>query len=140
MVSRRLGLAGAMSALFLLTYPALAEDGHTGFGSALRGDRPHHGQHRGEHHRRHGGHHVTIGGGYGVPSIIPHVGTYAGTISALHVRGIGTYYYAEGFGPPAGADQGNTVPVDSAPASKMIDVNKRKNPCSFEGGVCVIRP
>lgn len=133
MVSRRLGWAGAVSALFLLTYPALAADGHWPYGQGLRGDRPHH---HGHHPRHHHGHRETIGGGYGVPSIVPGVGTYAGTISALHVRGNGTYYYAEGFGPALPTD----VPVEPAPRSKMIDVHKRQNPCSFEAGVCVIRP
>lgn len=133
MVSRRLGWAGAVSALFLLTYPALAVDAYSSHTRETRGDRPH--QH-GHHPRPHHGHRETIGGGYGVPSIVPGVGTYAGTVSALHVRGNGTYYYAEGFGPAVPAD----VMIGPAPRSKIIDVQKHQNPCSFEAGVCVIRP
>lgn len=122
MVSRRLGLLAAMSAALLTVTSALAED------TTWRGGRDF-----GRHHHHHAGQPASYGGGYGLPTIVPGLGTFAGSISALRVRGVGTYFYVEGFG--------NEKPaMIPAPKAKIISVKAAKNPCSYENGVCVIRP
>ena len=128
MVSRRLGIFTALLGTLVLANPAFSGEwrhhgGHDGWG------------HRHHHHRGHGNRLVIYGGGYGVPVVIPHNGTYSGTISAVRIRGIGTYFYAEGLG----GDVVRARPVP-APAAKIVNVDKRKDPCSYEAGVCVIRP
>lgn len=61
-------------------------------------------------------------------------GTYAGSGYAFTADG-GTYVMADGyFGYPGAARQ------NLAPKAKVIDVSRRRNPCSYEAGVCVIRP
>lgn len=76
-------------------------------------------------------------GGYGLPSYVPGLGTFAGGISAGHVRGTGTYIYiAPGVLPAPKV----TAPVQ-APKAKVLDIAEPGNndACSMEKGVCVIR-
>ncbi|MBB4186890.1 hypothetical protein GGE07_003550 [Sinorhizobium terangae] len=95
---------------------------------------------------------VVIGGGFGpydaigsyggddFPSVTPGIGTYAGGISAFRQEGNGIYfsrydnnnYVAEGAADPA-------PPPNRA---KIIAVSPQPNDrvCSWEHGVCVIRP
>ncbi len=131
MVKRRLTASLAVLLLITAAYPASAE----GFGGEAGYSRPHrHGHHGhfGRHHRPE----PIYGGGYGVPVVIPGVGTYAGTVSALRIRGHGTYYYAEGLG---AGDCGDETDVQLAPRAKIVDATKGPA-CSYENGVCVIRP
>lgn len=138
MVLRRLTLAIAILSVVSTTYPVMADGwdhpagepfplhrhGHDGdWGHGGRGDRD----------RNRGDWPEIDGGGYGVPSVIPGLGTFAGSVSALRIRGHGTYFYAEGLG----AEQAPAVRV--APMAKVVDATKGPA-CSYEGGVCVIRP
>jgi hypothetical protein len=129
MLPRRLTMSVVISLAVSAAYPVLAE-GFDGYGS-FASDSRHHG-HRG-HHDRHRDWVPAYGGGYGVPVVIPGLGTYAGSVSALKVRGNGTYYYAEGFGCES------EEPPRLAPMAKIVDAT-REAPCSYENGVCVIRP
>lgn len=132
MVKRRLMISLAVLAAASVGYGASAE----GFGNDGASWRPHHHGHHGHHGHWGRGHgrDTTDGGSYGVPVVIPGVGTYAGTVSALHVRGNGTYYYAEGLGGCAEAPA-----IRLAPVAKIVDATKGPA-CSWENGVCVIRP
>lgn len=122
MVSRRLGLLSAMTVALLVSTAALA--GEWGIDGASRD-----GWNRHHHHNPP----PSYGGGYGLPTIVPGLGTFAGTISALRVRGVGTYFYVEGFG-------GTKRDMIPAPKAKIISVETERDPCSYESGVCVIRP
>nr|WP_316656723.1 hypothetical protein [uncultured Gellertiella sp.] len=149
MVSRRLGLAATLAVALLASTPLLAEDFDGGFspghfdagqfdsgnfavGGGNDGD---HDGHR-HHHRHHGRWHrdYPLNGGYGLPSIIPGLGTYAGAISAERVKGNGIYFYVDGLG------DGGVEPVRPNPSAKVIKVEKNTSACAFEAGVCVIRP
>lgn len=122
MVWCRLPLSILISTVVFATYPVQAADRDGG--------------HRGERHYRdwHKRHPVIIGGGYGVPVVIPGLGTFAGNVSALKIRGHGTYFYVDGLGNRATENQA------PPPNAKVINVGKEKNTCSYENGVCVIRP
>ena len=75
----------------------------------------------------------------GLPSYIPHLGTYGGAISALRVRGNGNYFAIDnGLSRPPRS--GAAMPL--APKARIIHVNDGANrsACSYEHGVCVIRP
>lgn len=61
-------------------------------------------------------------------------GTYAGSSYAYETDG-GTYVGGYGY-----AGYGYQPTVRLAPMAKVIHVNNRRNPCSYEQGVCVIRP
>lgn len=122
MVWCRLSISLLISTVVFATYPVQAAD--------------HEGGHRGERHhhdwRKH--HPVIIGGGYGVPVVIPGLGTFAGNISVLKIRGHGTYFYVDGIG------KGPAEEMVPPPNAKVIHVGKEKNTCTYENGVCVIRP
>lgn len=62
-------------------------------------------------------------------------GTYAGSAYPYYEAGNGTYIYGDGY---AGVDRSTRL----APVAKIIDLKKggRRSACSFEAGVCVIRP
>lgn len=122
MVSRRLGFMMAMMAVLLVSTTSHA--GEWGMDG---------GSHDGWNRRHHHNPPPSYGGGYGLPTIIPGLGTFAGTISALRVRGVGTYFYVEGFG-------GKKQEMIPAPKAKIISVESDRDPCSYESGVCVIRP
>ena len=74
-------------------------------------------------------------GGDGLPSILPGIGTYAGAVSAAGERGNGIYF---------SADNASVLRPDVilAPKAKIIvvDFEGDSPACSFEAGVCVIRP
>ncbi|NRP69441.1 hypothetical protein ILFOPFJJ_00307 [Ensifer psoraleae] len=97
---------------------------------------------------------VVIGGGYGFssydglssyggddfPSVTPGIGTYAGGISAFRQEGNGIYFRQYGNSGYFGEDA-----IDAAPPlkrAKIIVVSPQPNDrvCSWEHGVCVIRP
>ncbi len=89
------------------------------------------GEWRGRHHR----HHDAVSGlvDSTLPSIIPGLGTYSGAISALRVRGNGIYFSVSGLCGEA--------PARPRPKATIIDVSSGiADPCSYESGVCVIRP
>lgn len=143
MVSRhsvtRMLLAAATIA-FVLPAPVIAGDWRPRHHHAER----HHqaaGEHRWarnfrvERHHRDGMGRQQIVGGDGLPSILPGIGTYVGAVSAVSVRGNGIYFAVDNA-----ALLGPTVIL--APKAKIIDVDfEGDSPaCSFEAGVCVIRP
>lgn len=122
MVWSRLSLYAAISTVVIATYPVQAAD--------------HRGEHGNGHHhpRGHRHHHLIIGGGEGVPVVIPGLGTFSGDISVLKIRGHGTYFYVDGLG------NNEAEPMVPPPNAKVIRVGKDKSPCSYEEKVCVIRP
>ncbi|OWV90837.1 hypothetical protein ATY81_05775 [Rhizobium sp. R72] len=61
-------------------------------------------------------------------------GTYAGSSYAYDTNG-GTYVTASGYSFP-----GSRPSVALAPMAKVIDVTTKSSSCSYEAGVCVIRP
>ncbi len=74
-------------------------------------------------------------GGNGLPSVIPGLGTFAGSLSAVRVKGTGIYMAIENW------------PVDRSrtyqpPKAKIIEINAETSDaaCAYEAGVCVIRP
>jgi hypothetical protein len=77
-----------------------------------------------------------VGGGNGLPSYIPGIGTYAGGIAATYIRGNGLYIAVDPGILPAGTNS----PM-LAPKAKIIDVPEASDnsACSMERGVCVIR-
>jgi hypothetical protein len=94
----------------------------------------------GEPYGRHGGHHHAGGqqaiiGSNGLPSVIPGIGTFAGSISGLRIKGNGVFFAIDRTPRPQ-------VIAYRAPKAKIIEISA-ENPeeaCSFEAGVCVIRP
>lgn len=87
---------------------------------------------RGDHHY---GRAEAVIGSNGLPSVVPGIGTFAGSISAVRIKGNGVFF----------AIDRNTRPkvvAYRAPKAKIIEISA-DNPeeaCSFEAGVCVIRP
>ncbi|WP_149739153.1 hypothetical protein [Rhizobium sp. RU20A] len=81
-----------------------------------------------------------IHGGNGLPSVVPGIGTYTGGLSAVRIPGNGVYIQVDhnrGAWPRAG------VPiVEKNDAAKIIHVTPSANrsACSYEAGVCVVRP
>ena len=95
--------------------------------------------HAGERHDRGHGHHQGRGqaviGTNGLPSVIPGIGTFAGSISGLRIKGNGVFFAIDRTQKPQ-------VVAYRAPKAKIIEISA-ENPeeaCSFEAGVCVIRP
>lgn len=87
----------------------------------------------GDRHRHH--HRGDIVGGNGLPSVVHGLGTFSGAISAARVRGNGIYFAIE-------ASRSTTITTYRAPKATIIEVSLEApdNACSFEAGVCVIRP
>lgn len=97
---------------------------------------------------------VVIGGGYGFspydgftsyggddfPSVTPGIGTYAGGISAFRQEGNGIYFRQ--YGNYNYLTEGATDPAPPLNRAKIIVVSPQPNDraCSWEHGVCVIRP
>lgn len=79
----------------------------------------------------------SVVGGYGLPSYIRGLGTYAGGLSAARFPGNGNYFYAQSGGAylPDGYRKTTVEP-------RIIHVNQRtmNANCRYEAGVCVIRP
>lgn len=79
----------------------------------------------------------SVVGGDGLPSYVSRIGTYAGGISAVRFKRNGIYFSAQG---------GNAyLPMRgriSTVEPRIISVNERSSNanCSYEAGVCVIRP
>ncbi|OHV83399.1 hypothetical protein [Ensifer sp. LCM 4579] len=79
-------------------------------------------------------------GNYDVPSVIPGLGTYAGNLSAYRDEGNGIYFSRSGnYGYIAENGFYARAPGKRA---KIIVVTPGTNAsaCSFEAGVCVVRP
>jgi len=78
-------------------------------------------------------------GGYGGRNVIvlvqpPPSGGYAGSSYVYDTNG-GTYVSASGYSLP-----GPQRAIILAPMAKVINVTAKSSDCSFEAGVCVIRP
>lgn len=89
----------------------------------------------GERHSQHHGRSEAIIGSNGLPSVIPGIGTFAGSISGLRIKGNGVFFAIN-------RDARPKVVAYRAPKAKIIDISEEshENACSFEAGVCVIRP
>ena len=89
-------------------------------------------RHKHRHHRDHDRGFSSIDSR--LPTQIRGIGTYVGGFSAVRDKGNGIYFYIEG----SKADG----PVELAPVAKIINVLDQPagNACSWEAGVCVIRP
>jgi hypothetical protein len=98
-------------------------------GIAEAGER--HGRHQGHHHGRS----EAIIGSDGLPSVIPGIGTFAGSISGLRIKGNGVFFAIDRNARPK-------VVAYRAPKAKIIEISEEnhEDSCSFEAGVCVIRP
>lgn len=87
--------------------------------------------------RHHGNARASVAGGDGLPSYVRGIGTFSGGLSAVRFKRNGIYFSADGgsFNRRYG-DNGSTV------RSRIIDVNQKTigAECSYEAGVCVIRP
>lgn len=73
-------------------------------------------------------------GGSGLPSVIPGIGTFAGSISGVRIKGNGVFFAID--------RRAATVVAYRAPKAKIIEISAEdpESACSFEAGVCVIRP
>lgn len=88
----------------------------------------------GGRHHHHGRGEAVIGSN-GLPSVVPGIGTFVGSISALRVKGNGVFLAIERNARPQ-------VAAYRVPKAKIIEISA-ENPeeaCAFEAGVCVIRP
>lgn len=97
----------------------------------------------GKFHHRHGGdrHHFnarqSISGGDGLPSYVKNNGTYAGGISAVRFKRNGTYFAVDGGILNRGYYRGGST---AGPRLIRVDSKTAGAKCSYEAGVCVIRP
>ncbi len=86
---------------------------------------------------RHNDHHHDRGivGSDGLPSVVPGVGTFVGNLSAVRIKGNGIFIAVDR---PA-TRRNEAVP---APKAQIIEISAENEDgaCSFEAGVCVIRP
>ena len=75
-------------------------------------------------------------GGNGLPSYIRGLGTYAGSVSGVRARGNGIYFAVNGQGYSDPPTKGQSL------RPRLIHVNSSTMgaECSYEAGVCVIRP
>ncbi|MBD9374819.1 hypothetical protein IB238_19515 [Rhizobium sp. ARZ01] len=68
---------------------------------------------------------------------------YGGSISAYDDPGNGMYFYVDGYGDGMGDGQGG-YPLSARPANNakviIVSPETEASSCSFEAGVCVIRP
>ena len=83
----------------------------------------------------HNHHERSIIGSDGLPSVVPGVGTFVGNLSAVRIKGNGIFI---------AIDRRTTHRSVAAPAPKAqiieISAENEDGACSFEAGVCVIRP
>lgn len=86
------------------------------------------------HHNRH--QKQSFYGGDGLPSYIGGIGTYAGGIAGIRDRRNGIYFAMDRWSNSGGAFTSDTV------RPRIIHVNRKTAgaECSYEAGVCVIRP
>lgn len=92
------------------------------------------GEHGRRHHKGFAHHDRAVVGGDGLPSVVPGLGTFAGSIAAVRVNNNGIYFTS--------SVAARKVAPYQAPKARIIEVSQ-ENPgsaCSFEAGVCVIRP
>ncbi|RKE80132.1 hypothetical protein [Rhizobium sp. AG855] len=84
-------------------------------------------------HRHH--HDQSIISGSGLPSVVPGVGTFVGNLSAVRIRGNGIFFAFD-------RRSAHRSAVAPAPAVQIIEISAENedSACSFEAGVCVIRP
>ena len=86
---------------------------------------------------RHNDHHHERGivGSDGLPSVIPGVGTFVGNLSAVRIKGNGIFIAVD-----RPATRRNMA--TPAPKAQIIEISAENedSACSFEAGVCVIRP
>lgn len=93
----------------------------------------------GEGYDRYSGHHhgrsEAIIGSNGLPSVIPGIGTFAGSISGLRIKGNGVFF---AINPASGPKSIAYRP----PKAKIIEISEEDadQACAYEAGVCVIRP
>lgn len=87
--------------------------------------------HGGRQIGRHEGGSDGVVAGSGFPTRIRGLGTYAGSLQALRVGGLGNYFMLNG-------NLGASEP-GSRPVARIIVVDQG-NDCAWEQGVCVIRP
>lgn len=93
-------------------------------------------------HPHHGSHSQQISvGTNGLPSFLPRIGTYSGGISALRDRGNGNYFMTD-TGRHLREPRSTRSGLQLAPKARIINVNVQTigSECSYEHGVCVIRP
>lgn len=88
-------------------------------------------RHRQPHHH----HEQSVFGGDGLPSVVPGVGTFVGNLSAVRIKGNGVFIALDR------QMRTNRAPA-SAPKVQIIEISaeNQDSACSFEAGVCVIRP
>ena len=80
---------------------------------------------------------ASYAGGSGLPSRVRGLGTYAGGISAVRFRGEGVYFSADGGGAYLPRVK---RPLRAGPRIIHVDRDGADARCSYEAGVCVIRP
>ncbi len=89
-----------------------------------------------DHHRhRHEHHQQSVFGGDGLPSVVPGVGTFVGSLSAVRIKGNGIFIALDRRQPRHSV-------IVAAPKVQIIEISAENedSACSFEAGVCVIRP
>ncbi len=74
-------------------------------------------------------------GSNGLLSVLPGIGTYVGSISAVRIKGNGVFVAVDRGAKPS-------VIAYRAPKARIIEVSSENldEACRFEAGVCVIRP
>lgn len=65
---------------------------------------------------------------------------YGGSISAYDDPGNGMYFYVDGYGDGMGDQGGYSVRPTNSAKVIIVSPETETSSCSFEGGVCVIRP
>ncbi|NTJ43293.1 hypothetical protein G6L28_11875 [Agrobacterium larrymoorei] len=87
--------------------------------------------------RHHPDTHHSIAGGKGLPSYDRGIGTYAGGISAVRFKRNGIYFALD-----RGSINTGSIKRAGEIRSRVITVNRETMgaECSYEAGVCVIRP
>ncbi|OAP39067.1 hypothetical protein AU381_08155 [Sinorhizobium glycinis] len=81
-----------------------------------------------------------IDGSYDFPSGIPGLGTYAGNLSAYQQPGNGIYFRQAGSYSSFAGDGLETVPPAESPKIIVVSPQTDDSACSWEQGVCVVRP
>lgn len=80
-------------------------------------------------------HQQSVIGTGGLPSVVPGVGTFAGSLSAVRIKGNGIFIAIDRRGP-------HHPQLAPAPKAQIIEINAENedSACAFEAGVGVIRP
>lgn len=89
-----------------------------------------------DHKHDHGHQNSSFYGGDGLPSYIGGIGTYAGGIAGIRDRRNGIYFAMDRL------SNEDRVFINRTIRPRIIDVNRKTAgaECSYEAGVCVIRP